>query len=492
MYMHAVPRTALNTAISITPQAIVSNALLQLSAADLEEAISEALATNPALDMPAPELCPSCHATLINGTCPLCTGRSRNASIRQDDDGWWNEDGRWPARNSSFDEDEEFDPMTIVPAESSLSDHLRVQISPMLDDGEEGIADFVLDSIDDKGFLATEIEDIALDCCCSAASVELVLRKVQSLEPAGVGARSVQECLLIQLSQMGAERDVLLARRIVADHWDALTKLSLDTISRQLKISEDEVRDCIDFIGRNLNPFPANSDWRGPGPRRDSGSLHPDIIVRRKRPPETGYEIEIPESRKYRLRVNGLYQQMVRDIRTGTCEASFGEREHLREHLAQARLFINCVRQRWQTLERIALVLVDVQEDFLEVGYRHLKPLTRSQLADIVGVHESTVGRAVANKTLMLPSGRIVPLSDFFDGSLSTKCVIEEIILHEEQPLSDQRIADILEGRGLEIARRTVAKYRDAIGVPPARVRGALRHRGWKPLWVPPEHAEAF
>jgi RNA polymerase sigma-54 factor len=214
--------------------------------------------------------------------------------------------------------------------------------------------------------------------------------------------------------------------------------------------------------------------------------------VRRKRDPETGYEIEIPESRKYRLRVNSLYQQMVRDVRSGQCDASFREREHLREHLAQARLFINCVKQRWQTLERIALALVDVQEEFLERGYRLLKPLTRSQLADIVGVHESTVGRAVANKSLMLPSGRIVSLSDFFDGSLAIKCVIEEIILEEAQPLSDQRIAEVLQARGCEIARRTVAKYRDAIGVPPARIRAALKNRSWKPLWVPPEHAGSF
>jgi RNA polymerase sigma-54 factor len=493
MYHFNMLGTVPSTDVVITPQAIISNTLLQMSSDELEQAINEALAENPALDMAAPAVCPKCHGPLASGTCPLCVGSGRNASIRRDDEGWWNEDSRWPARNNSFDEDEEFDPVTIVPSESTLSEYLRLQVGPLLADGEDAIADFIIDSLDEKGFLSISPDEIACACSTTPSLVEAVLRKVQTLDPPGVAARSVQECLLIQVAQIAPSNGHLaLAERIIRDHWDALTKLSLDTISRQLRLSEDEVSDTIDFIGRNLNPFPANSDWRGPGPRRDSGALRPDIIVRRKRPPETGYEIEVPESRKYRLRVNSLYQQMVRDIRAGRCQASFGEKEHLRGHLAQARLFINCVRQRWQTLERIALILVDEQEQFLEKGYRHLKPLTRSQLADIVGVHESTVGRAVASKSVMLPSGRIVPLSDFFDGSLCIKCVIEEIVIQETQPLSDQRLADILQGRGHDIARRTVAKYRDAIGIPPARVRGALKHRCWRPLWVPPEHASSF
>jgi RNA polymerase sigma-54 factor len=322
--------------------------------------------------------------------------------------------------------------------------------------------------------------------------VERVLAKVQSLDPPGVGARSVQECLLIQLGQLenpNGHSD--LARRMISECWDALSRLSLDAIARQLRINEGELSETIEFIGRNLNPFPANANWGGPGTRGDSGSIRPDIIVRRK-PADGTYEIEIPDSRKYRLRVNSLYSQMARDLRAGNCRATFGEAEHLREHLAQARLFINCVRQRWQTLERIALVLVDIQEEFIEKGYRYLKPLTRSELADIVGVHESTVGRAVANKSIMLPNGRIIPLSHLFDGSLAVKCVIEEIVLQESNPLSDQKIADLLQQRGHDIARRTVAKYRDAVGIPPARVRAALKNRTWRPLWVPPEHAQAF
>ncbi|MHB0875462.1 MAG: RNA polymerase factor sigma-54 [Anaerolineae bacterium] len=487
-------QTMVDVQPTITPQAIIANTLLQMSSDELEQAINEALNENPALDMPAPALCPRCNGPLVNSSCPFCRGQSSQASIREDDEGWWTEDSRWPNRNTSFDEDEDFDPMTILAAEQSLSEYLRVQVAMLIeDDTEEEIAGFIIDSLDERGFLPLPIEEVAANCFCEPEEAERVLRKLQGLDPSGIAARSLQECLLLQLAQLQEAGEVVgTSIRIVRDHWDALAKLSLDTIARQLRVGEEQVSQAVDFIGRNLNPFPANIDWRGPGPRRQSGAIHPDIIVRRKREPDDGYEIEIPESRKYRLRVNGLYHQMVRDIRSGRCDASYGDKEHLREHLAQARLFINCVRQRWQTLERIALLLVDVQRGFLESGYRHLKPLTRSLLADIVGVHESTVGRAVAGKSLMLPNNRIVPLSDFFDGSLAVKCIIEEIVLQEGAPLSDQRIAELLQERGYDIARRTVAKYRDAVGIPPARVRGALKNRGWKPLWVPPEHAQAF
>ncbi len=482
----------------ISPQAIIANSLLQLSAEDLEQEVSEALANNPALDLAPPSVCRRCGSPLAHGTCPLCSsGGSRNASVTQHEEGWWNEDSRWRTRNTSYDYDDDFDPMTLVAAESTLSDHLWMQLAALTEPEESEVASFIANSLDERGFLAVTLEDIAEDCRCALEVVERVLAKVQTLDPPGVGARSVQECLLIQLAQLGYENGdgdgvAEAARSIIADCWDQLTKLSLDSIGRRLKLTEDEVSATIEFIGRNLNPFPANSDWRGPGPRRDTGGIRPDIIIRCKSSSESRYEIEIPDSRRYRLRVNSLYQEMAQDLRASDCRTTLDDREHLREHVSQARLFINCVRQRWQTLERIALLLVDIQEEFLEEGYRYLKPLTRSELADRVGVHESTVGRAVANKSVLLPNGRIIPLSDFFDGSLAAKCVIEDIVLEETHALSDQKISDALQGRGHDIARRTVAKYRDAIGIPPARVRAALKNRNWKPLWVPPEHAQAF
>ena len=479
--------------VYITPQAIIANALLQMSALELDQAVSEALAENPALEMPSPVVCPRCGTPLANGICPLCATHGRNAEIRRDEDGWWNDDSRWRTRNIPLGEEDDFDPLTLVAAETTLAEHMLEQLAPLLEPDELEIAVYITDSLDVHGFFTVPLEEAAEHLHCTQERIEAVLAKVHTIDPPGVGARSVQEGLLIQLAQLeNANGYTEPARRILSECWDSFSRLSLDAIARRLRLSEDDVSETITFIGRNLNPFPANINWSGPGPRSEGGSLQPDIIVRSRPGSESKYEIEIPDSRRYRLRVNGLYQQMARDIRAGDCQATYAESEHLREHLAQARLFINCVRQRWETLERIALALVDIQEEFLDKGYRHLRPLTRSELADIVGVHESTVGRAVANKAIMLPNNRIIPLSDLFDGSLAVKCVIEEIVLQENEALSDQKIADVLQSRGYNLARRTVAKYRDAVGIPPARVRAALKTRAWRPLWVPPEHAGAF
>jgi len=485
--------TAVELQNTITPQVIIANSLLQMSAAELDEAVAEELAANPALEMPAPVVCAYCGTPLANGICPLCNTQGRNARIRRDEDGWWNEDPRWRTRNTPMGEEEEFDPLTLVAAEVSLSDHLRTQLAPLLGPGEEDIAAFIIDSLDERGFFRLALEEAAEHLRCPVAAIEAVLAKIQSLDPPGVGARSVQECLLIQLGQLEtADSHAETARRMISECWGALSRLSVDSIGRQLHLSESEITETIEFIGRNLNPFPANAGWSDRGPHCNPVAMHPDIIVRLRPSSGSKYEIEIPDSRRYRLRVSNLYQQMARDLKTGDCHATFSEVEHLREHVAQARLFINCVRQRWQTLERIALALVDIQEEFLDKGYRYLKPLTRCELAHIVGVHESTVGRAVANKAMMLPSGRVIPLSDLFDGSLAVKCIIEEIVLQENEVLSDQTISDLLRERGYEVARRTVAKYRDAVGIPPARVRAALKTRAWRPLWIPPEYARAF
>lgn len=203
--------------------------------------------------------------------------RGRNANIRYDDDGWWNEDSRWPTRNSSADEDEEFDPITIVAAECTLSEHLRIQIAPLLEDGEDEIADFIIDSLNEKGFLTISLDEVAESCHCSPQAVETVLRRLQTLDPCGVGARSIQECLLIPVGWIeNGNGEVSLARSIVSQHWDDLTKLSLDTIARQLHALARTTSASLAGLHRpQPQPFPANSDWRGPGQRGATGSLHP-------------------------------------------------------------------------------------------------------------------------------------------------------------------------------------------------------------------------
>ena len=204
--------------VSITPQVIIANSLLQMSAAELDQAIGEELAENPALEMPAPVVCRSCGTPLAHGVCPICSSQSRNAQIRRDEDGWWNDDSRWRTRNTALGEEDDFDPLTLVAAETSLGEHLLEQLAPLLEPGEAEIATFIIDSLDEKGFLTLSVEEVADHLHRSVKHVEAVLAKVQSVDPPGVGARSVQECLLIQLSQLeNANGQFAVASRIIGE-----------------------------------------------------------------------------------------------------------------------------------------------------------------------------------------------------------------------------------------------------------------------------------
>ena len=142
---------------TITPQAIIANSLLQMSAAELEQAVSEALDENPALEMPAPVVCRACGTPLANGACPLCSIQGRNASIRRDEDGWWNEDSRWRTRNTAMGEEDDFDPLTLVAAQTTLAEHLHSQLAPYLRPGEAEIASFIIDSLDERGFFTVSL-----------------------------------------------------------------------------------------------------------------------------------------------------------------------------------------------------------------------------------------------------------------------------------------------------------------------------------------------
>jgi len=219
----------------------------------------------------------------------------------------------------------------------------------------------------------------------------------------------------------------------------------------------------LEFIRDNLNPYPAQAYQ----PSDRSPYIRPDIIIQAQK---NGFIIDIPEEERYQFRVNPLYEELLAQRATNE-----EEREHLRQYVARARLFMSSFEQRWKTLRRIMTSLIEEQRGFLERGVSHLKPLTRAELAQSLGLHESTISRAMAQKYAQTPQGEIVPLADFFDASLPAKSLIKGLISQEEKPLSDGQIAKELAKRGLPLARRTVAKYREALGVLPANLRRSGR-----------------
>jgi RNA polymerase sigma-54 factor len=298
--------------------------------------------------------------------------------------------------------------------------------------------------------------------------IERVLRRLQELGPAGVGARNVQECLLLQLDRL--ERNGVsnpYIREIIGDYWLDLGEHRYGAIAHALGISYEEVVAARDFMRQHLRPFPLERANDGSMPL-ETAFLAPDVIIRLE---GEHLAVEVVESRRFYLRLNPLYQELSHAIAQRQQEVSNEEREHLNTFVSRARLFLTNMRQRRETIRRIAEYLAERQEGFLRNGVRHLAPLTRAEVAAVIGVHESTVSRATANKFVQIPNREIVPFSTFFTASLSVKDVIAELISNEQAPLTDQEIVETLRQRGFDVARRTVAKYRGQLRILPSTLR---------------------
>jgi RNA polymerase sigma-54 factor len=296
-----------------------------------------------------------------------------------------------------------------------------------------------------------------------------VLRELQQQEPVGIGARDLRECLLLQLEFLEAQGTVPPqphVRAIITDHLEQLGEHKFSRIAQEMHIASAEVTAAAHFIKRHLNPFPAQGTPAASG--STSGYVLPDVIIARR---DRGFEVDVVESKRFFLRINPLYRELMMRAQQEEAQLNEDEKKHIQQYVSRARLFMANIDQRRQTLQRIVAYLVSFQGDFLDRGVRHLRPLTRAMVAAELGVHESTVSRATAAKYVMLPSGEVIPLSHFFTPSLSAKDVIRDMIEHETQPLTDEQIAEALAEKGIVIARRTVAKYREQLGILPSILR---------------------
>ncbi|MDE3077462.1 MAG: RNA polymerase sigma-54 factor, partial [Chloroflexota bacterium] len=258
------------------------------------------------------------------------------------------------------------------------------------------------------------------------------------------------------------------ARAVIAECFNELGEHKFETIAQRLNLQLDDVVSSWEFIKNNLTPFPAYSFWQDAQRVFSDRPTYvaPDVAIKRT---NQGYGVEILEAERYQLKRNEFYAQLLRE----GGELSSDDRDFIRKCASRAGFFIDCIQQRWNTLRRITECLVECQEEFLDHGIAYLKPLTRAEVAFRVGFHESTVSRATANKYILLPNRRVISFDDLFDGSLAIKDAVREIIGSENplHPLSDQDIAHELEQNGIFIARRTVAKYREAIDILPSKLR---------------------
>ncbi|RJX18261.1 MAG: RNA polymerase sigma-54 factor [Ammonifex sp.] len=436
-------------------------AILQLSAHELANYLAEQLIENPLLDLGEEEgekeNVGEEIATPADGESADYLGdyfKEANEPVAGED--------AEPAAAASV-----FDPANSGP---TLYEHLLSQLKFLnLSPYDCLIAEYVIGNIGSDGYFRVSMHEVARSLGVSAAVVERVLKVVQTLDPPGIGARDLRECLYLQARSAGLGAG--LVGRIVADYLEAVAAGKTGKIARELGVGVEEIHEAVQII-RRFNPRPGSGFVGEP-----IQYLVPDVVVEKV---GEEYVVTVNESAYPRLTINRAYRDLV-----GRADASPETRDFIQTRLKQALWVIKSIEQRRTTLHRIVTALVQKQRGFLEAGIPALRPLTMKEIARAVGLHESTVSRATAQKYVQCPRG-IFKLKFFFTGGVndkngtpvaaqSVKWLIKEIVAseHPEKPLSDREITCILKNRGIKVSRRTVAKYRADLNIP-----GTPKRRG--------------
>jgi RNA polymerase sigma-54 factor len=373
-----------------------------------------------------------------------------------------------PVRASTEDEEKRqfmFDSLTV---ETSLAQHLMEQLRDAnFTDEQRGIAELLIGNIDDYGYLMASVEELAASTNLLVEKITEVLKVVQGFEPVGVGARDLQECLLLQLERAG-QKDTL-DYRIVRDFMDALGKRRIPEIARGTGLSLDDVQEALARIGR-LEPRPGRSFLTVV-----EQYVAPEVFVQRS---GDDFVVTTNDEQIPHLRISNVYKDL---MATGADNAEV--KNYIREKIRAGKFLIKSLQQRQQTIANIGREIVKRQHEFMDKGSAHLRPMTMAQVAEVVGVHETTVSRAVSGKYIETPQG-VFEMKYFFTAGLQTasgsdisnttvKEMIAEIFKNENttRPLSDQEVVKMLTEKGINIARRTVAKYRDELGILPSNLR---------------------
>src|SRR5258706_4327774 len=421
------------------------------------------LANNPALELSEADICPRCGNMRNDGVCYFCLEQER-FDLEEEP-----QRGVEPVYN-----EEDFDLFSIVAAPRTLAEEMTELAHPAVATEDVFIADFLIGSLNDNGMLDIQIGDAVRTLGVAPARVREVLTTLQRLGPPGVGARDAQECLLLQLERLEAMGEAHpLARLIIESHLKDLAQGRYVEITQALSSTPEQVIEARDFIRDHLRPFPIlrGGDFEG-AQVVDTSYATPDVIIRRDPNSEDDFTVEIIESRRFSLRISPMYRDIAQAIRRGDQEGiSDDERRHVLDHVSRAQQFIGHLRERRNTLERVSHAAVVHQKEYLINGVRFLKPLTRLQVAKELGLHVSTVSRAVADKYVLLPWQQVKPMRIFFESVRSIHDVLHELITSDGHPLTDIEIADRLAEQGYQVARRTVAKYRKQLGILPSTLR---------------------
>jgi RNA polymerase sigma-54 factor len=478
--------TQLKQELKINPRLYQAMDLLYMPLLDLQQHLKQELLNNPFLDMVEPDE----DEEESEDEATETETQTEPEEKANNDEIDWEEillDGfDAGGRREEHEEREYYEPVTVDTRD--LSDHLLDQISLLeLTPRQAFLADEFIGNINEDGYLACSLDDLlnaVNDTVVKAAEeidrdtddlplytrveIEQMLATIQNLDPPGVGARDLRECLMLQLKEAGLEQSV--PYRLVRDCFEELINHRWSEISKRFGISPTDVQKAADEI-KKLDPKPglvysAASD----------NYIIPDLIVDKI---DGRYHVFLNDANLPRLKLSRAYQEIARDKKKFEGE----NKEFISSKLNSANWMIQAIEQRRQTMLKVMNYIVDRQRDYFEKGVQHLKPLTLREVAEVISMHESTVSRVTNEKFVQTPRG-VLPLKFFFSSGLSTtagedvsargiKAQIEKLVSDEDpkHPLTDQAIVNILKESGVQIARRTVAKYRDQLGVLSARMR---------------------
>lgn len=470
--------------LTMTPQLQQAIRLLQLSSMELQTEIQDALESNMMLEVAEDE---SDNNTQESGS-------NEKTEIKQEADGGISADtipedlpvdSEWDDiydssinynRKSDVGDFNNFENQNSQ--EKTLRDHLlwQLNLTPTTD-VDKAIAISIIDALDDDGYLSCTSEDLLQslgddDSDVGLEEVEATIRLVQAMEPTGVGARDLRECLLLQLAQLPKDTPwIKEARDLVDRHLDALGSRDFNQLIRRMKLDRTELQKVIELI-QSLNPRPGNEIQEA-----KTEYVIPDVYVKKK---NGVWKVELNNEATPQLRINASYANMIRRADNSN------DNNSLKTHLQEARWFIKSLQSRSETLLRVATAIVERQRAFLDYGEEAMKPLVLHDIAETLEMHESTISRVTTRKYMHTPRG-IFELKYFFSSHVSTnyggacsstaiRALIKKLVAAEtpDKPLSDSKIAAILGEQGINVARRTVAKYREAMSIPPSNERKRL------------------
>ena len=452
----------------MTPQLQMAIKLLQLNRMELLDRISQELEENPALEEAGDAIADEQPSELTE-TLPAETPPDKEVAIEEkirDDIDWSNYLDEYNSHGRTHFETETKDSPgfeTFIVRKESLNDHLLWQLllsSPSKD--EEQIGSLIIGNLNGDGYLVASVDEIAISCGFPVDRVEQVLSSLQTFDPPGVCARNLSECLLLQVKRLGLDNTILID--ILTNHIKHLESMNYKAIRRALKVSLEDVVSAINVI-KGLEPKPGRvfSD-------EEPQYITPDIYVYKF---EDEFVIMLNDDGMPRLRLNSYYRDAIRRGEKISDEA----KDYMKDKMHSATWLIRSIHQRQRTIYKVMESILSFQYDFFEKGIAYLKPMVLRDVAQNIGMHESTISRVTTNKYAHTPQG-ILELKYFFNSSInrvhgeaiastSVQGKIRKVIENEnpQKPLSDDKISKLLKNDNIDIARRTVAKYREAMGV---------------------------